>query len=657
MAANFWRNRRGSITVLAATMLPALIGLAGLATEYGNALMQREKNQQIADIAAYSGALAYVGNGTTAAMNTAVSRIATLNGISANAVVASLVASPTGDGNQAVEATVTTDAPLALSRVLESATQLTVTATSYAELKSAGTACIIALNSSGTGVTLSGGTAITASSCAVASNATVTVPNGTSITAPVVEYMTTTTTVPCPTGTGTTCNLHAPSGGTLTVTHKSTTDTLNTNTTITGETSHLNSVALITSPSGPTPPTGTNLTLDWSTSSQTVGGCTEARSSGTWTVTCSGNGPFNFGNLILGGGITVNFNTRGSSSATYNFSGTINSTSSGTALSFGPGTFNIGGGIIVSGGMTMSFGAGTFNIGKLGSSCNSASNYSICNSGTSLTFAGPSTFTIAGGIYDAGGAITTLGTSTSGNTSPTTNSYNIGKASDGNSLYVGDIVTLADAMGTGDIFQMAGNINSSGGSCLVLGAAANHDINGYISVEGGTNFGRGTYSVSGYVAAGAGSGGDVSCTVNGTSSTIGIAGSSVTFGIAAASTPSGTANCGGAAFCISAGYAIDTLTAPTTGGLANLLVMGPTTSTNTAGASFAEGATSVSLSGVFYFPYGPVSLSGGSSVGNGTGQCLELIGSQVTLSGGTALATTCSGLGDGSTGTSIALVQ
>ncbi len=657
MAANFWRNRRGSITVLAATMLPALIGMAGLATEYGNALMQHEKNQQVADIAAYSGALAYVSSGTTGAMGNAVSRIATLNGFATSAVTASLVASPTGDGNQAVKATVTTDAPLALSRVLESATQLTVTATSYAELKSTGSACIIALSTGGTGVTLSGGTAITASSCAVASNSTVTVPNGTSITTPMVEYMTTTSTVPCPTGSGTTCNLYAPTGGTLTVTRKSTTNTLNTNTAITGETSHLNSVALITSPSGPTPPTGTNLTLDWSTSSQTVGGCTETRSSGTWTVTCSGNGPFNFGNLILGGGITVNFNTSGATTATYNFSGTINSTSSGTALSFGPGTYNIAGGIIVSGGLTMSFGAGTFNIGKLTSSCNSATSYSICNSGTSLTFGGPSTFVIAGGIYSSNGAITTLGTSTAGNTSPTSNSYSIGKASDGNSLYVGKNVTLADASGSGDIFQMAGSIMSSGGSCLVLSAAANHDINGHIDVEGAANFGAGTYSVTGYVAAGASSGGDVSCTVNGTTSTIGIAGTGVTFGIAAASTPSGTANCGGAAFCISAGYAIDTLTAPTTGGLTNLLVMGPTTSTNTAGASFAEGATSVSLSGVFYFPYGPVSLSGGSSVGNGTGQCLELIGSQVSLTGGTALATTCSGLGDGSTGTSISLVQ
>jgi hypothetical protein len=49
-------------------------------------------------------------------------------------------------------------------------------------------------------------------------------------------------------------------------------------------------------------------------------------------------------------------------------------------------------------------------------------------------------------------------------------------------------------------------------------------------------------------------------------------------------------------------------------------------------------------------------LSGGASVGNGTGQCLEVIASQVTLSGGTALATTCTGLGGGSSSSSAAVV-
>ena len=132
-------------------------------------------------------------------------------------------------------------------------------------------------------------------------------------------------------------------------------------------------------------------------------------------------------------------------------------------------------------------------------------------------------------------------------------------------------------------------------------------------------------------------------------STVGMYGNNVNFVISGTSTiASGT--CSNTAFCVASGYGHVTLTAPTTGTLANLVVMGSTSSGITTGASFAEGSRKPSLSGAFYFPYGQVALSGGASVGNGTGQCLELIGSQVALSGGATLASTCSGLAGGSIG-------
>ena len=52
------RGRRASVTVLAAVMLPALVGMAGLATQYGNALLTQVKAQRIADAAAYGAAWA-----------------------------------------------------------------------------------------------------------------------------------------------------------------------------------------------------------------------------------------------------------------------------------------------------------------------------------------------------------------------------------------------------------------------------------------------------------------------------------------------------------------------------------------------------------------------------------------------------------------------
>jgi len=185
-----------------------------------------------------------------------------------------------------------------------------------------------------------------------------------------------------------------------------------------------------------------------------------------------------------------------------------------------------------------------------------------------------------------------------------------------------------------------------------LPAAAAHDINGAFSTAGGTTLGAGVYTVNGYVALGASGGGDVTCG----GSSVGMNGSGVSFVISGTSTPA-SGSCSGSAFCLAAGYGHVTLTAPTTGSMTNLVVMGPTSSGTTGGATFSEGASNTTMSGVFYFPYGAVTLGGGASVGNGSGQCLELIGSQVNLTGGTTLATTCAGLAGATAGGQIVLVQ
>ena len=69
---------------------------------------------------------------------------------------------------------------------------------------------------------------------------------------------------------------------------------------------------------------------------------------------------------------------------------------------------------------------------------------------------------------------------------------------------------------------------------------------------------------------------------------------------------------------------------PASGTLQNLVVA----SNGVGGATFSEGASGNSLSGVFYFPSAPITMSGAGNVGNGSGQCLELIGSTISLSGG-----------------------
>ena len=99
--------------------------------------------------------------------------------------------------------------------------------------------------------------------------------------------------------------------------------------------------------------------------------------------------------------------------------------------------------------------------------------------------------------------------------------------------------------------------------------------------------------------------------------------------------------------------------APTSGSTQGLAVIGPTTSSNLSGATFNEGSSGTNISGAFYFPYGQINQAGDSQIGDGSGQCLELIGSQVTLTGGSSLASSCNIPGVGTSGSSglVSLVQ
>lgn len=675
MLAKFFRDRRGNIAILSTVMLTSLVGVSGLVAELGDGLLNRMQDQRVADLAAIGGGTVYNSTASTTSMQTAVNNIATLNGLPTSDISAAIVSSPSGDGNNALEVTVQTSVPLVLSKILWNKSNLPISVASYAEFKSGAPGCIMALSTSGTGVSLSGGTSVTAAECAVTSNTSISCANyGIDITAKQVQYDTTLDT--------TNCVIQAPSGGTVTVSKGVSTDPLAGTSEVTTATSRLSSVEALSSPSGPSVSGGTDVTFGYKQSTTqgqlTADGCTGTYASNTWTVTCPTSGSvYHFGNVSLSGGITVNFNTSGSASNTYDFDGQV--CDSGTALNFGPGTYNIESGVASGGGSNTTFGSGTYNIGAIASGknpCSATSGYSIYNTGSVMQFGSSSTastFVLAGGVYNSGGETLVLGasctssgsacTSTSSSntfTSPTGNSFNIGKNSSGDSLDMGGGAQtyFGDASGSTKLFQMAGNLNvsSGGGSCLWIGAASEHDINGYVSTAGGTTLGAGIYTVSQYVALGGSGGGDVDC--GGT--TVGMYANGVTFVIGGTSTDSSScASASSTAFCVAAGFDNVTLVAPSSGATQGLAVIGPTSSSNTAQAAFGEGATNTSVSGAFYFPNGAISLSGAATLGNGPSQCLELIGSQVSLSGGSAVASTCNIPGSGSGGTSgqVALVE
>jgi Flp pilus assembly protein TadG len=562
-------GRRGAVAMLVGLSAPMLLMAISLGVEVASWTVTQQKLQRTADATALSAVEAYYRGASAQTAATYGAYVAEMNNASAG-TSRSWVGSTLTDGNITVQktngvvnssdtafvATIKANVPLLFSQyVLGSGTTTrTLTATSTAEIHGGAVACIIALSSSSTGVTLSGGTSVTASNCAVASNASVLVPCGTHIVTKTVDWGSAAPTQGC---TG----IQPPSGtASVNIVNTTTADPLAANADLITAFAHLTSVA---SNTGPTVPNGgAAITFGYGTPTPaqlTAIGCTGSFASPVWTVTCPAGGTYHFPAISLAGGITLNFATSGSSSNVYDFSGAINN--SGSAASFGPGTYNIAGGIVTSGGTTTTFGVGS-----------------------------------------------------------SANSFNIGSSS-GNAINIGGGSTATFGAVTTGLFRVVGGIVTGGGSSLTLGAAPQHDVNGAINLAGSATLGAGTYTVAGNFALGTGGGGG---TVTGTGVSIVTSGS----------------------FSVAAGYSSVTLTAPTSGALQDLVVA----SNGAGGASFSEGASGNSLSGAFYFPSGPITLSGAGSVGNGTGQCLELIGLNVSLSGGSALASACVGLAGGSNG-------
>ena len=112
---------------------------------------------------------------------------------------------------------------------------------------------------------------------------------------------------------------------------------------------------------------------------------------------------------------------------------------------------------------------------------------------------------------------------------------------------------IADATGIDSVFQLKGNLNGGGGgSCLMIGAAADHDINGNVLAAGAIVLGAGIYSVDGYVAFGANGGGGGGCP----DTSISVEGIDVSL-IISGKTTANQGSCVGFAFCIALLNAIE----------------------------------------------------------------------------------------------------
>jgi len=637
--ASFSTQDDGAVAVIAGMAIPVLLGFAGLALEYGQVLGVRADAQRTADFASHAGAVTYSRTGDEEAMVNVARSVARLNGFE-NAEIAVMLdpSVPTANGS-AVRATITTPKALYLPPLVGGDASVDVVTTAVAGALGGAPACVQALDPDGSGITLSGGTSLASSDCSIASNAEVAAPCGTSIVTDSLSYDS--NSAPATGG----CNtIVTPEGETSDIARRPTTDALAGSDPILLAQSQMASTAALTAPDDVVVANGPDIEFGWTPSTTTAQaaavGCsaTFASSDNTWTFACPGQSTVNLGNITIGGGITLRFNPGGAQSIVYNISGGIQNT--GTRMTFAGGTYNIAKGISTGGGSVTEFGAGTYNIGRSDQGCNWGSDrYSICNTSL-LSFEGPSAFSLPGGAMNTGGSTLTLGTGNG-------NSFRFGPSSGGDAISLGGGSQTFMGDADGGLFEVAGHIDGGGGgSCLVIPAADLHEIRGSLLASGAIRFGAGLYAVDGYMHLGGDGGGSADCE----GETISIHAKNTTFLIAANGTEPSGWECGGQAFCVSAGYSNVRFTAPQSGHYADLAVIGPLDASRNEGALFAAGASGNVVSGAVYFPNGPITTSGGASA-SADGGCLQLIGSEITLSGGTSVASECDlpqsgGIGD-----------
>src|SRR5215472_11741124 len=92
--ARFWhtlqalrRDRRAAVSIIVVAMMTALVGIGAFAMELGQAYMTHTRNQRIADMAAYGGAIIYSANSkSTSKLNDAVTRLTSLNGLPSGSI-------------------------------------------------------------------------------------------------------------------------------------------------------------------------------------------------------------------------------------------------------------------------------------------------------------------------------------------------------------------------------------------------------------------------------------------------------------------------------------------------------------------------------------------------------------------------------------------
>lgn len=583
----FPSSAEGSVSIIGAFSLFGMIAAIAFSIELGQAYVALQSNQRTADMAALGGASAYVAHRDQTVLLATANDIVNANGAETSNVTVRFIPNFEDSGIDVVKVDVRSTIPLYFARILESDASYTVSSTGVASLPSASApACILALDSNGKGLSVSGGATISAKDCAVTSNTSTTVSGGSRVTA---KALSTTNDLKVE-GGGQVSAEDVVYGGSKSVqAGSSITGTQNRRSVTVADplagdaklATAFNSLGTYTFPQKPTVGTGEDLTLGYYPTTMTFQGRTSTLENGVWTFP---PGTYSIRNLNTQG---LTLNIQGPSVVTV--SGGV-SIGGGGKLMIGDGPVSIAAPVNLSGGTSMTLGEGRHYLGR-------------------VTVGGGSSLTLGAGDLDVDGPIIVSG----GGSRVTVGAGDVAiGAANGKGVELSGGGELRFSNGR---FSSAGSIVTQGGSTLAIGDTATHYINGDLDLRGTVILGRGLYLINGAF----------SNTTGGS-----ITGSDVTFILRDQLTYAGGAGIN--------------LSAPgenSSWGIPGLLFASLTTQAT----SFGGGAQG-EYSGTLYFPKSDFTLSGGAGMSS---SCFSLIAKSVTVTSGPTATSTCPGMNSAAT--------
>ena len=174
--ARFRRDKRGNVAILFALMLPAILGFLGLGIDIGGWYADKRRLQNEADAGAIGGAFELAWGGTSYVYR--ATSAATANGYRATGGNSIAINNPPDDGGYttdpgAVEVTVTSSAKTFLAGLVVPGLSFDISARAVARQgENESEACVLALDTSGVGIDVSGTGIFETDNCSVASNST-----------------------------------------------------------------------------------------------------------------------------------------------------------------------------------------------------------------------------------------------------------------------------------------------------------------------------------------------------------------------------------------------------------------------------------------------------------------------------------------------------